>query len=206
MSRVFVIADTHFGHANIITVPGRRDLGFTNVVEHDEYLVERWRETVTKRDKVYLMGDIGWDRKGYVTQGILPRLTGQIEVVGGNHDTAELCRAAGNKVHGVVIKYGAVLTHIPVHPQEMFWDINVHGHLHSNVVKKYAHNPAAGALDVIGEKDPRYLCVSCEHIGYRPVELLPLLQDHRERWADAIDRLSPLPPGKGHRDRGKHNR
>ena len=198
MSTVYAIADTHFGHTNIINVPGRRDMGFSDVYEHDEYLVQKWNETVTKRDKVYLMGDIGYDSKGYVAGAIVPRLRGQIEVVGGNHDTAEICDLF-HKVHGVVIFKQAVLTHIPIHPQEMYWDINIHGHLHSNVVKKHANSPAMGALGVTGEKDPRYICVSCEHTGYAPVELLPLLEDHRDRWGKAIDKLSPLPEGQHRR-------
>jgi len=198
MSKVFAIADTHFHHHNIINVPGRCDMGFNDVYEHDEYIVEQWNKTVTKRDKVYLMGDIGWDSKGYVAGAIAPRLTGNIEVVGGNHDTAEICALFG-KVHGVAIFKQAVLTHIPIHPQEMYWDINIHGHLHSNVVKKFAHSPAMGHLGVPGERDPRYICVSCEQIGYKPVELIPLLEEHRDRWGKAIDKLSPLPAGRGRR-------
>jgi len=198
MSKVFAIADTHFGHKNIINVPGRVDMGFNDVYEHDEYLVSKWNEVVTKRDKVYLLGDIGFDSKGYVRGAIAPRLTGQIEVVGGNHDTAEIS-ALFHKVHGVAVFRQAVLTHIPIHPQEMFWDINVHGHLHSNFVHKFAHSPAMGALGVPGEKDPRYICVSCEWIGYQPVELLPLLEEHRDRWGRAIDKLSPLPAGRQRR-------
>lgn len=194
MGNVYVIADMHFGHHNIINVPGRADLGFTNVYDHDEFLVGNWNSVVRKRDKVYLLGDIGWDRDGYVSHGILPRLQGTIEVVGGNHDTPELCAVLG-KVHGVKVYREAVLTHIPIHPQEMWWDINVHGHLHSNVVKKFANNPAMGALGTPGEKDPRYLCVSCEHVGYRPVNLIDMLDQHRQQWGRAIDRMSPLPPG-----------
>ncbi len=204
MSRVFVIADTHFGHANVINVPGRKGM-FKDIVEHDEFIVDNWNSTVTKRDKVFHLGDIGWDRKGYVTQGILPRLPGIIEVVAGNHDSSTLSAAMArgpgtNKVHGVKVYREAVLTHIPIHPQEMYWDINVHGHLHDNVVRKYATNPFMGKMSS-AEKDPRYICVSCEHIGFTPVDLLALLEDHRARWGKALHPI--LPAGAKRRDERK---
>lgn len=53
-----------------------------------------------------------------------------------------------------------VLSHIPVHPDNLIrFGINIHGHLHQNVVW----------LD--GEPDERYHCVSLEHTDYKPVEL-----------------------------------
>jgi calcineurin-like phosphoesterase family protein len=190
MTKVFVIADTHFGHANVINVPGRVGL-FDSIHHHDETLIENWNGAVTKRDVVYLLGDIGFDSKGYVSGGVLPRLNGRIEAVGGNHDSSELL-AQCDKVHGV-----KVLTHIPIHPQEMYWDINVHGHLHGNTVKKHADNPAMGWAS--SEKDVRYVCVSCEHVGFTPVNLLELLEDYRARWSTVLDKY-PLPPGRKRRD------
>jgi calcineurin-like phosphoesterase family protein len=197
VSKVYVIADPHWGHENVINVPVRRDMGFKSGVEHDEHIIANWNRTVTKYDTVLLLGDIGFDRKGYVSQGIVPRLNGRIEVVAGNHDTAEIC-ALFDKVHGVKIVKRAILTHIPIHPQEMYWDINVHGHLHGNRVKKYANSPAAGSLGVPGETDPRYICVSCEHTNYTPVDLHILLETHREIWKGAL--LPDLPEGRIRRD------
>ena len=197
MSKVFVIADTHFGHEGITRVPGRSEMGFANVVEHDEHLIDEWNRVVTKRDKVFLLGDVASTTEHF-KYAVLPQLPGNIVLVGGNHDQGTLA-SLFEKSYGATEYKKAILTHIPIHPQEMWWDINVHGHLHSNIVKKYANSPAAGYLGVPGETDPRYICVSCEHIGYRPVELLPMLQQHREQWGDAIERLSPLPPTRNRR-------
>ena len=174
MSNRFVIADMHFGHAGILNVPGRKEVcGNMTIEQHDEWLVENWNEVVTKRDTVYLLGDVGMDQpQGYVTLGIIPRLKGTINVVGGNHDTPEILQHF-NKVNGVMVVkvegYRCILTHIPIHPQEMYWDYNIHGHLHNNFIKKDATTKDMGKLNL--PADDRYICVSCEHTGYKPMPI-----------------------------------
>jgi len=197
MSRVFVISDPHFGHSNIINVPGRLGL-FSTPEEHDETLIDNWNSVVSKRDKVFLLGDVGFDRKGYVTNEVIPRLPGFIHVIGGNHDTAEILQKF-YRSHGVVTYKHTVLTHIPIHPQEMYWDFNIHGHLHSNVVKKYANGPAEGSLDVIRERDIRYINVSCEQVGFTPVDLNNLIEENRVRYGEVINKNYPLPLGRNRR-------
>jgi calcineurin-like phosphoesterase family protein len=95
----------------------------------------------------------------------------EILIANWNHDAPELLTLF-DKAHGVLVKsvmgYHCVFTHIPIHPQEMYWDFNIHGHLHSNVVRKYANYPVHGKH---GESDPRYICVSAEHMAFRPQPL-----------------------------------
>lgn len=172
MTERYIISDPHWGHEGIRFIPVRKEVcGNMTPEEHDEFLVDNWNRVVTKRDTVYLLGDIGWDKKGYVGAAIIPRLKGRIEVVGGNHDTAEILQYF-DKVHGVIVKtingQRCVLTHIPIHPQEMWWDYNLHGHLHGNTVKKHAHTKEWAHA---GERDPRYINVCCEHMGYTPQPL-----------------------------------
>jgi calcineurin-like phosphoesterase family protein len=181
MSRRFVYSDPHFGHANIRFVPGNERFRDVTPEERDETIVENWNSVVTKRDVVYLLGDVGWDRMqvdshgygigpklGYVSGGVIPRLQGRIEVVGGNHDTAEILQHF-DKVHGVLIKTvnnaRVVFTHIPIHPQEMWWDYNVHGHLHGGTVKEYAVTPDHRE---IGPTDKRYINACGEHLNFTP--------------------------------------
>ena len=55
-----------------------------------------------------------------------------------------------------------ILTHIPIHPESLArWGLNVHGHLHANVVK----------LSLAQIPDPRYFNVSMEQINYTPISL-----------------------------------
>lgn len=167
MARTFVCADTHFGHRNILSF--KREDGtslrpFTTIEDHDDSLVERWNSVVKDEDRVYLLGDVVINRKALSTLGLLK---GRKCLVKGNHDIFKLkdylpyfddLRAY------VVQKFEdrkVILSHIPIHPESVGrFGINVHGHLHYNKID-----------------DPRYICVSMEHIDYTPVILQDLLKE-----------------------------
>lgn len=171
MSNRFIISDPHWGWDGIQHIPVRKDTcGNMTMHEHDEFLVDNWNSVVGKRDIVYVGGDLGKDKHGYVTHGIFPRLKGTIIVIGGNHDTAEILSAFTKKVNGVLILkvagFKCVFTHIPIHPQEMYWDYNIHGHLHGNIVKVGAIDKNMGKCDL--PEDKRYINVCCEHVNYTP--------------------------------------
>ena len=82
MSKVFYIADLHFGHKNIIRYDNRP---FKTVEEMDKALIERWNRAVSKEDFVFILGDISWydDEK---TADIFEQLNGTKVIVRGNHD------------------------------------------------------------------------------------------------------------------------
>lgn len=50
----FYIADTHFGHSNVIKFDNRP---FENVEEMDKKMIEYWNNRVTDDDDVYIIGD-----------------------------------------------------------------------------------------------------------------------------------------------------
>jgi calcineurin-like phosphoesterase family protein len=153
MNRIFVIADTHFGHSNIIKYePVLRP--FTTISEHDEALVEYWNETVKPADTVWHLGDVLF---GAHNSGTLKRLNGIKKLVMGNHDvyhdmvyTNYFCRVCGT---GELKGY--ILSHVPVHPGQFpRFKGNIHGHMHSKTVE-----------------DTRYACVSVEQTNLRPIQL-----------------------------------
>ena len=152
MSEVFVIADLHFGHKKLAEVRG-----FESTQAHDDDIVDRWNRAVRKRDVTYVLGDVfKLDR--------MKDLNGLKKLAMGNHDTMPIARYAEHfsKVAAYFDFDGALLSHIPVHEGQFGrWDVNVHGHLHSNI------------LD-----DLRYLCVSVEHVK-APHRLRDLLRDRR---------------------------
>ena len=173
MARIFVIADTHFGHSNIIKFTNdqgeiiRKDLNgnaFNNVHEHDELIIRFWNETVLPEDHVYHLGDVVINRKHL---WLCTRLMGHKRLVRGNHDifkTKEYIENGFDEIYGcrVFPKHGLILSHIPIHPDSLKKDwVNVHGHTHSNIVRLPN-----------GQPDKRYRCVSVDHTSYKPVLLL----------------------------------
>ena len=158
MSKTFLISDTHFGHANILTFKKQNGdplRSFHNIVEHDEHLIEQWNKTVSPNDKVYHLGDIGF--KNFTNLSlILNRLNGTKVLIRGNHDNFKLSQYQQyfKDVRASHILDKFILTHIPIHPESVGrWKANIHGHLHDNSLK-----------------DSRYFNVSVEKTNYAPLD------------------------------------
>jgi len=180
MSRnIWFISDTHFGHENILGftnydgTPVRPE--FSSVEEMDETLIDNWNSVVKDQDKIYHLGDIAMSKHhlGYY----FDRLNGKKRLVRGNHDVAKTreymkyfqdvygCRTWGR---------GFIATHIPIHPESVGrWSINLHGHLHCNVVRLPN-----------GEEDPRYLNVSVERVNYTPIHIDEIHKIIKDRGLD----------------------
>jgi len=126
--RTFFIGCLHFGHTSIA-----KHRGFADEFEHDEYLIEQWNSVVTsKKDIVYILGDITMEKSFWYYQ--LDRLNGIKHVVLGNHDrrqdVPELLKYV-ETVGGAVDWKGYMLTHVPIHPNEVvFYKANLHAHIH----------------------------------------------------------------------------
>lgn len=88
----FYIADTHFGHANIIAFDGRP---FESVEHMEEELVRRWNSVVKKQDTVYVLGDFCWSKE-HEWLRILERLKGHIVLIRGNHDLKKMSAGLKN--------------------------------------------------------------------------------------------------------------
>jgi calcineurin-like phosphoesterase family protein len=79
---VWLTADLHLGHANIIRYCKRP---FPDVATMNDGLVDRWNRTVSGGDTVWVLGDVALgpiDR----TLDLVDRLTGRKVLVAGNHD------------------------------------------------------------------------------------------------------------------------
>ena len=157
MSIVRFIADLHLGHENMTK---RR--GFSTVEEHDEHIIAQWNSVVHKRDVTYILGDVTMEKSS--PYPLLDRLNGIKHIVLGNHDrrqdTKKLFEYA-ESVGGMINYKGVFLTHCPIHSDELDYGIgkNIHGHIHDKVVM------------LNGCPDPRYFCVSCEQVDYKPKSL-----------------------------------
>ena len=58
---------------------------FENIEEHDEELIRRWNNKVSKNDIVFHLGDVGFDHPKKIHE-YLEKLNGKIYLVIGNHD------------------------------------------------------------------------------------------------------------------------
>ena len=171
MTETFLVSDTHFGHGNICRF--KRDDGtdlrpWDDVFEMDEALVERWNSVVGPSDKVYHLGDVAIPRRGLQ---VLERLNGNKVLIRGNHDIFKLSDYAAyfRDVRGCHYLDGLILTHIPVHPDNLTrYRGNIHGHLHFRRI-----------LNPDGTPDERYQCVCVEHIDYTPIDFEILRQHYR---------------------------
>lgn len=194
MTKTFVIADTHFGHRNVITFKdsnGEIIRKFDTIEEHDEYIVEKWNSVVGERDRVYHLGDVVINRKALP---ILDRLNGKKVLIKGNHDIFKLRDYAKYfddiRAYKIMPKEGIIMSHIPIHPDSLTrWKVNIHGHLHQNQVEGFVLDeidPIFGKLYKHGP-DPKYRCVSMEHLDdYTPIDLQTLINEYRRINNDNI--------------------
>jgi len=165
MPAVFLVSDTHFGHAGVCRF--LRNDGVTklrpwdNPEEMDEEMVKRWNETVRPKDKVYHLGDVVINRRALET---LSRLNGDKVLIRGNHDIFrdDEYRKYFRELRAYHVMNGMILSHIPIHSDSLGrFGTNIHGHLHANRVM----------TEVWGEYqiDTRYHCVCVEQTDFRPI-------------------------------------
>jgi len=157
-THAYSIADLHLGHG-----PGilRIRPQFKTIEEHDQFVVDSINEVVNPKDTLYILGDtvireLGWF---YINQ---INCRNKIKIPG-NHcgERTPIREVFFKSITGAHARrlpsseIGAVFTHIPVHPSCLDrWQVNVHGHLHDQLID-----------------DPRYLCVSCEAVNFKPINM-----------------------------------
>lgn len=194
MKEQWFISDTHWGHKNILGFcPSRRQLG-ADIEAHDEALIQRWNEMVSWGDVIYHLGDVAFGRRK-ANLDWMKRLNGRIFLLRGNHDTQPNCKWAAMvedilpSVYPIPGLSDIVLSHAPIHQASMAgrWALNVHGHMHDNVVLL----PGGRT----GQPDPRYMNISVEQIDFRPIPLEVVLMRLRQIVAGprraALDRRYP---------------
>ena len=165
MGNIFVISDTHFGHANILTFRdkvGKPIRDFDSVTHMNETMIDNWNSVVKAGDKVYHLGDVFFGPKEDF-QRLWPRLNGSKRLVVGNHDDVKYLSSGGffQKVMLWRKFNNLLLTHVPVHESTLGEGrfggkqvVNVHGHIHQNK-----------------SPDGPYKCVCVEQTCYTPVAL-----------------------------------
>ena len=159
---IYLIADTHFDHANIIRYCNRP---FKSVSQMDKTIVGNWNKTVKENDIVYFLGDWSYGPGSRPSSYWGNRLNGQIISVRGSHDGAQ--SRLYSKNYRVLHKGKShfLLVHNPDERRNKWKGWIIHGHKHNNEIKKHPF--------INGET--KTINVSVEMTDYEPVNLDYLL-------------------------------
>ena len=175
MPAVYLVSDTHFGHAGVckFTHPDDPEVKlrpWDDADEMDEEMIRRWNDRVRPNDKVYHLGDVVINRKALKT---LSRLNGDKVLIRGNHDIFrdDEYREYFRELRAYHVMNGLILSHIPVHEASLGrFGCNIHGHLHASRVKKARGVDARTGEILYGtEIDPRYWCACVEQTDFAPI-------------------------------------
>lgn len=167
MPSVFLVSDTHFGHAGVCRFTRNDGVTklrpWTDPDEMDEFMVAAWNERVRPTDKVYHLGDVVINRRALKT---LARLNGDKVLIRGNHDIFrdDEYREYFRELRAYHVMNGMILSHIPIHEESLGrFGVNIHGHLHANRVM--TRDPFSDQLHI----DVRYHCVCVEQTDFAPI-------------------------------------
>jgi calcineurin-like phosphoesterase family protein len=163
--KIWVTADQHFGHANIIKYC-HRPVG--SVAEMDETLIQRWNERIKPGDMVWHLGDVFFGKPSdpHVKE-IRSRLNGGIFLVKGNHDrwpwgrylslgVDKMFQHPGDPGITKVGRRSIVLTHNPPASYERINTVlNILG---EGAIWLHGHSHCQGSI-----QDPRVFDVGVDH-------------------------------------------
>jgi len=153
MGTTYITSDQHFYHKNIIEYENRP---FKNVDEMNDNMLKKWNNTISKKDKVYFLGDLCIPSQAY--KEIVPMLNGYKIMIMGNHDCLSHKRYLESGFeevsrYPIIIDKFYILSHKPVYLDENSEYINIHGHMHSKHIL-----------------ESNYYNVSVERNNYTPVK------------------------------------
>ena len=154
---VWFIGDTHFYHNNIIEYCNRP---FKDVYEMNEQEVQNWNNTVSKNDKVFMVGDFALANKAKIIE-IGQRLNGRKTLILGNHDheSKYTYYEAGFEYvsrYPIIFEDLYIISHQPQFIQSHSMYANIFAHVHDS--PEYT------------DCSPCSFCVSAERINYTPIE------------------------------------
>lgn len=163
-TQIFFSSDLHLGHENLRTFRNQiHSTSHTEVSDVDQWLLNNWNSKVRHKDITWILGDVAWSKSDLEW---LHLFNGRKKLILGNHDTEMKDMTIHDylpyfeSIHGIHKKYGFVMSHAPIHPNEIQpqyrWTHNVHGHI---------HHPDQCI------EDPRYINVNTDVRNGMPVHL-----------------------------------
>jgi len=146
MREIFVVSDTHFGHANMLKFTDEKGdpvRKFKDVTEMNEIMINNWNNTVSPEDTVYHLGDVYFGSQQSADR-TLSRLNGRKRLVLGNHDkgkdTVLLKHFQKISLWRIFKEFNLILSHVPLHPDSFrAVEYNAHGHIHQKTSPSKFH-------------------------------------------------------------------
>lgn len=135
----FFTADTHFGHAGILSPRMARPRPFASIEEHDEALVARWNAAIRPEDAVWHLGDFAFDCTTAHATAIFERLNGTKRLIVGNHERLGLrlpWTSQHEGIHQVAVEgRRLVLCHYAMRAWPGVWRgaLQLYGHTHASL-------------------------------------------------------------------------
>lgn len=172
----YYIADTHFGHKNVMKFDNRP---FANLDEMEKVLINNWNTKIKDTDDVYIIGDFCF-RSDKEPTFYLEQLNGRKHFIIGNHDHAIL-KSTNALNHFISIekiqyvrdgKYNIVLCHFPIAE----WNgikrgaLHIYGHIHANRDAVSEYMGSTGAAYNAG----------CMLNNYAPVTIEELIENNKK--------------------------
>lgn len=137
MGKIFYIADTHFGHKNILHYDNRP---FFDTAEMEREMVSRWNAAVNWDDTVYILGDFSWNKeRDWIP--LLHKLNGCKVLIRGNHDPSKFSEGVYGQFVDVqdymeIEDAGrhVVLSHYPIvcFKNHFYGWYHLYGHVHNS--------------------------------------------------------------------------
>ena len=169
--KIYVVADTHFGHENIIRYENRP---FRSAIEMDEELIRLWNLVVSNDDLVYLLGDFTLSRRKEIIRSLVNKLNGRKVLIMGNHDTRKPkdyieCGFEVAVRKPIMVEPGVILMHEPFADESLIAPNYIYffGHVHTN--------------HTLMDDYPNCMCVSVERINYHPIDLDECIRKLRKK-------------------------
>lgn len=173
------LADTHFGHFNVIKFDKRP---WKDVEQMDKDMIRLWNEKVYDDDHVYFLGDLCF-RNAHPAEWYLKQLKGHKHLIIGNHEGAVLQSPEAMSCFesiDQILEIKDVLNERPVkivlcHYPMQEWNGKFHdtwhiyGHIHNNLGETY---------DAMSRMDRALNAGACIN-NYAPVSFKELIENNR---------------------------
>jgi calcineurin-like phosphoesterase family protein len=133
---VWFTSDLHLGHA--LAAKAR---GYTSIEDHDMDIITTLKSYIkTPRNILWILGDVAMKAdslnmlNSVGQRQVSHKGTCRKILVRGNHDKFKLATYLQyfEEIYGFLKYKNMWLSHCPMHPQELYGKVNVHGHIHKN--------------------------------------------------------------------------